>query len=143
MFQVFNTSSLSQKERFFNALLFGSLASIVLIVIYVFITNLMYEIGIEFAIAYIGFGFLIGLIVQKTGHGVQLKFAILAAVLCVFVIFFGDLFTFFPGLIKHLNYLPEVSLELLKAYFSGLSSLLSVAFRLFGVAMAFQTARIL
>ena len=142
MLKVFNTTSLSQKQRFWQAVLFGSLASIVLVIIYVFISNLMWEIGVEFSIVYIAFGYAIGYIIQHTGRGVQVKFSILAALLCVFVIFFGDLLTFYPNLLGDLGNFFFYTSNLLAFYLAGASSLIGLAFRIVGIVVAFQTARI-
>ncbi len=142
MLKVYNTSTLSQKQRFWNAVLFGSLASIVLVIAYVIIFNLMISIGFEFAIAYIAVGYAIGLVVQHSGHGVQLKFSILAAVLCALIIIFGDLFTLRPDLISQLQF-GEAGLWLIQFYFAGFSNIISLAFRIFGIVYAFTNARVL
>lgn len=141
MLQIFNTSGLSQKQRFLQALVAGALASIVFIFAYFLISKLMYSIGIEFAYAYIAIGYGIGWVIKKTGHGVQMKFSVLAAVLCVIVIIIGDMVTVFPMELIFSDFL--FCLQTVIRFYFSLDFIISLVFRILGVAMAFGNARVL
>lgn len=139
MLKIFNTTSLSQKQRFSQAVLYGSLASIGLTVVYFLISRLLLEGGIEFSFTFVAVGMAIGYVIQKTGHGVQLKFAILASVLCVLVILVGDALTVMPygfSFFEALFVTPAYYLSI------DINSLLSLAFRVIGVYCAFKYSRI-
>ena len=142
MLKVFNTTALTQKQRFTRAVLFGLLTSIGLTFAYVIVNKLMFGIGFVFDIFYVGIGYVIGLVIQKTGHGVQAKFSILAAVFCVMIIIFGDLFTLYPLLLKEPSLIGNAFVWLIQYYFSGVFSIIGFAFRIYGVYTAYQTARI-
>ena len=140
MLKIFNSTALTQKQRFLNALLWGSLAGLVLTVLYVALYSFIH---VEFSIVYLGLGFAIGWVIQETGHGVQIRFSILAAVICILVIFFGDLFSFFPayyifggGFVECLRYLLAIYLSV------DFSSVLSIIFRLGAIYLAFRYARV-
>ena len=124
MFQVFNQHALTRNQRFLRALFFGTLASIGLCIAYGLISSLL---SIEFSYAFVGIGYLIGMTIQKMGRGVQVKFSVLAAVLAVL--------TFVFGLKTWINLMMNFST-------GGVSGLISLLFRGFGVIAAYQSARI-
>ena len=144
MFQVFNERALTRNQRFLRALLYGTLVSVGLCVAYGLISSLL---GIEFSYAFVGIGYLIGMTIQKKGRGVQVKFSVLAAVLAVLTFVFADLIAWF-GFSVFMS--PEYFLFGLKAWASvmldissgGISGMLSLLFRGFGVVAAYQSARI-
>ena len=124
MFQVFNKHALTRNQRFMRALLYGTLVSVGLCIAYGLISSLL---SIEFSYAFVGIGYLIGLTIQKMGRGVQVKFSVLAAVLAVL--------TFVFGLKTWINLMMNFST-------GGVSGLISLLFRGFGVIAAYQSARI-
>lgn len=88
MFEVFNSGALSQKQRFWKALIVCVPASILIGIIYGHIqySFLSFGFSIGFSIVYIGIGYGIGWLVQTVGRGVQVRFSILGAV-CTFIAF--------------------------------------------------------
>ena len=140
MLRVFNSSALSQKQRFGRAILFGSLASIGLLVVYVLVNSVLEW---EFSYAYILLGYAIGWVIQTAGRGVQPKFSILAAVLCFLVIFIGDLLVWCPGLLSELSAVGEALSFQMTVYTSlSIDGLLTLAFRAVAIYCAYRMARI-
>jgi len=141
MFEIFNSNGLGQKERFWRALIIGSCASLVLLVIYLIIIKIMDTLGWEFAIAYMAVGYAIGWVIQKYGRGVKVSFSIMAAVFCVLIIFFGDLLSL-PWQYISADFFG--CLRLIFAYYltPSINTLLSLAFRVFAVIVAYNTARV-
>lgn len=144
MFQVFNKHALTRNQRFMRALLYGTLVSVGLCIAYGLISSLL---SIEFSYAFVGIGYLIGLTIRKMGRGVQVKFSVLAAVLAVLTFVFADLIAWFGfGVFSS----PEYFMSGLKTWINlmmnfstgGVSGLISLLFRGFGVIAAYQSARI-
>jgi len=141
MYKIFNKNALTRNERFQNAVVVGIAVTVGLCIVYTIICNLL---DIEFEILYIGIGYLIGMAIQKAGRGVQLRFSILAAVLATLCFVVGDLLSIMmPELLGN----PSYWLYMLKLYLGSwahlnLGVLLSLAFRIFGVYIAYNYARI-
>ena len=141
MYKIFNKNALTRNERFQNAVVVGIAVTVGLCIVYTIICNLL---DIEFEILYIGIGYLIGLAIQKAGRGVQLRFSILAAVLAALCFIVGDLLSIMvPELLGNPNYW----LYMLRIYLGSwaqlnLSVLISLAFRIIGVYVAYNYARI-
>lgn len=87
--KVFNVDSIKKNQRFNNALLYSIPLTIVLIIGYTIVRRLL---PVEFSIIYIGFGYLIGMCIQKYGRGVTRQFSILGAVLAFLCFFFCPVF---------------------------------------------------
>ena len=141
MLKVFNTRALSANQRFTKALLYGIPGSLGLAIVYGLISSFM---RIEFAIAFIGIGWAIGWIIRTYGRGVQVKFSILAAVLAAACFILADLIAYF-GLSVFAYPLEVMALlpQWIASYFvTDINALLGLAFRAFGVVMAYQNARI-
>ena len=140
MLKVFNVSALTQKQRFGKAVLFGSLTSLGLALVYIIINRTL---AIEFFYVYLAIGYLIGFSVMKSGRGVQLKFSILAAVLCFLTILLGDLLTNYPHAFNAPERLGYLLLSLFSSYGDiSFDSLLSIGFRVAAVGLAWQKARV-
>ena len=144
MFQVFNKGALTRNQRMTRAILFGTLASLALCVVYGLISSMM---SIEFSYAFVAMGYAIGLVIQKTGRGVQIQFSILGAVLAALTFIFADLIAWFGfSVFTSMDYLmfglrTWVSV-LMDFSMGGVSGLLSLLFRAFGVVVAYQNSRI-
>lgn len=141
MLKVFNTKALTSNQRFTKALLYGIPATLGLGIAYGVISSM---IGFEFSIVFIGIGWLIGWVIQTYGRGVQPKFSILAAVLAAVCFILADLIGYF-GLALFLYPLEVLSIlpQWIAGYFvTDLNALLGLAFRAFGIVMAYQNARI-
>lgn len=140
MLKIFNTTALTQRQRFARALLFGTLASAGLLVVYIFIGRVL---EFEYSWLFIALGFAIGYVIRETGHGTQIHFSILAVVLCFIVVFLGDIFSFFPQLLSYMEYFPECALLVLKFYITlDMNSILNLVFRAGALIVAFTSARI-
>lgn len=141
MIQIFNTHALTSQQRFTRAVIAGTIGAIVIAVVY---GSLMQFINIESSLLLIAVGYGIAMVVQKAGRGVQQRFSILGAVLCVFAILIADIITYF-GFSALLNpaIWPTCFSMLLQMYLSlEYRSLLSIIFRAAAVAVAYQYSRI-
>lgn len=141
MIQIFNTHALTSQQRFTRAIIAGTIGAIVIAVVY---GALMQYIRIESSLLLIAVGYGIAMVVQKAGRGVQQRFSILGAVLCVFAILISDIISSF-GFSALLNpaIWPTCFALLLKMYLSiEFYSLLGIVFRAAAVAVAYQYSRI-
>lgn len=141
MLKVFNTQILNNKQRFLRAILFGILTTLLCIAAYAIIVRFL---GLTSSLLFVAGGFCIGFVIGETGHGVQMKFSILAAICTVCMILLGELFAWFG--LSALN--PSV-------FFQGLlfviqdtlaisvNNLLSLLFKASAISIAMQKARIL
>ncbi len=142
MLKIYNKNALTQKERFVQAIIFGTLATIGLIICYVLFNRIIGD--WEFQVAFIAVGYAIGYVVKKTGRGVQLKFSILAAILCTFVIAFGDLFTYFPEIITYPNLWFDGFRIILHVYSQlDFNAIIGLLFRATGIYIAYINGRII
>jgi len=142
MLELFKSTGLGQKQRFYKALVCGFLASIVLLLVYLLLIKMMYSVGWDFAIAYLGIGYAIGWVIQKTGHGTKVSFSIMAAVYCTLIIFFGDLFAFIPWQYAFANFFESIKIILGFYLTADISTMISLAFRALAIYTAFRTARV-
>lgn len=143
MFEVYNRSALTQKQRFLWAIGAGILSSLVIGFIYGMILVAMTErfgMAMVFSIVYVGIGWAIGWVIQTVGRGVQVRFSILGACCAVLCFILADIvfqYSFmFSSLDLFIRYLPEVFIDLVNP-----ASLLETAFKLFGVYYAYVNAR--
>lgn len=142
MYKVYNKRALSRNERFLNAVLYGSGATILLTIAYGLLSSILH---IEFSVVYIGFGYAIGYVIQRYGKGVQIQFSILGAVLAVLCFIFGDMISYF-GFAVFTNFeffIAGFTMVLQSLFRLNISGLLSLAFRVYGVILAYQTSRII
>lgn len=142
MLKIFNEHVLTKNQRFYKALLYGIPSSIGLGVLYGLVATLLH---FEFSIIYVAFGYLIGLVIQRKGRGVQPKFSILGAVLAVVCFVLGDMIAIFGDI--SILWTPSmwgfVFNILLRMYTTiSISSVLSLLFRVAGVYYAYLYARI-
>jgi len=128
MLKVYNKTALTRHERFTKALLFGGAAALAAIAIDAILLKVF---NVFFPVIYIGFGYGIGYAIQYFGHGVQIRFSILAAVLTAVTMLTCDL----------IAYPPNVLLSELTAY--GIDSLLMWGYRAVGLYLAWRYARII
>lgn len=142
MFKVYNKRAVTRQQRFQNALVSGIAATIGITLIYGLIS---YFLNIEFSIVYLAAGYAIGYVIKKYGRGVQLQFAVLAAVCAFFCFLIGDMIAFFGfEILLHPAYwFFALQLVLSSLLSASISSILSLLFRLGGIYLAFSTARVL
>lgn len=143
MYQVFNTKLLTNKQRFYQGLLFGFLASVGCAIAYALFVELFH---ISFSILFLAFGYAISTVIQKFGRGVQQKYSIMGAIFTTFSLILAQMFVLNPygiGIILHPDlYVPV--LELIFTQYSSLStnSILSLAFQAFSIYIAYVNSRI-
>ena len=141
MYKVYNKRAITRQERFKNALIYGIGATVLITAAYGLLSSFLF---VELQIVYLSCGYAIGYLIQKYGRGVQVQFSILAAVLAIFCFVIGDLISWFgfeallnPGL------WPMAFQFIFSSYLStSISSLLSLAFRVGGVYLAYVNARV-
>lgn len=141
MIQIFNTHALTSQQRFVRAVIAGTIGAIVIAVVY---GGLMQYIHIQSSLLLIAVGYGIAMVVQKAGRGVQQRFSILGAVLCIVAILIADIISYF-GFYALLNpaLWPACISSLLQIYLSiEISALLGIVFRAAAVAVAYQYSRI-
>lgn len=141
MIQIFNTHALTSQQRFTRAVIAGTVGAILIAVVY---GGLMQYIRIQSSLLLIVVGYAVAMVVQKAGRGVQQRFSILGAILCVFAILIADIISHF-GFSALLNpaIWPTCFSLLLQSYLSiDFNSLLGIVFRASAVAVAYQYSRI-
>lgn len=125
--ELYKKNALSTSERFHNAIVVGVAAALAALAVGLLLFK---GFGVYLPYYYIGAGYLIGLMIQKFGKGVQPKFSYLACLLAVAVIAILDLITFWP---------MSGYFTLLTGY--GTTSLIEVACRIGGAYLAYMYAR--
>lgn len=141
MLRIFNTSSLSQNERFYKAVAYGIPTSIVIAVVFSLIQRtLMFRLSLF----YLLIGYLIALVIRKQGRGVQPRFAYLGASLAVLAIFFGDLLTYYGvSIFQNPTFFLSASILILKTWLNpNFNNLLGLLFRVYAVYYAYSNSRI-
>ncbi|NLC96300.1 MAG: hypothetical protein GX675_01840 [Erysipelotrichaceae bacterium] len=141
MYKIFNINSLSSKSRFTRGLIAGSITAIVLAIAYGFLSSL---IAVQFSLAFVGIGYLIGNSIKYFGHGVKPEFAIMGAVLTLICIILSDFISFFgfSSIFNFAKYPEYISIYLRVLLRTDINSLLSLAFRAGGVYAGYIYSRI-
>ena len=138
--KIYNSQVLNHQQRFWVALVVGLVSAIGLAFIYAWLSNILF---LELEVLYIGIGWLIGIIIQKVGRGVQVRFQVMAALLTILCFILGDMMTTMGyGIL----FTPDKWFDALRLALSGLfglnlSPLLRLAFRIAGILMAYQNGR--
>ena len=142
MLKIYNKDALTRNERFQNACVVGILTTLGLTIAYGFVSSILH---LELQVLYLAIGYLIGLAIQKAGRGVQVRFSVLAAVCAFFCFFVGDIISIFGFSVFLAPSMYGIVLRTVIAmWFSGMgiSTLLSLAFRIMGIYFAYVYARI-
>ena len=143
MFKIFNTNAISKHQRFTRALLVGIPTSLILAIVYGLIQRAL---PIEFEIAYIAIGYAIGYVIKEYGHGVHLRFSILAVVLTVLCFSLSETLSYvsFNFVITHpIQIIISIFTNIISWFsFYDISSLLHLLFIIVGVYEAYSNARI-
>lgn len=141
MLKVFNTHALSSNQRFTRALLVGVPTTLGCAVLYGIISP---AVRFEFAVVFIGIGWLIGTVIKKYGRGVQPKFSILAAVLAAISFILADLISIVGlQILIHPIVLIQMMVAVIPSYLQANPNvILGLLFRAVGVYMAYTNARI-
>ena len=133
--EVFNTRTLTQKQRFNTALITGLIAAVVLGIVSGYVRKLF-----NFSMIVWAIGSGIAWVIRKTGRGVQNKFSILGAVYAVLGIVISDVVWLFgiAALFSPGAYYVAISLFIAQ----DISSIIWLMFRLVAVYIAYNYSRV-
>ena len=135
--RIYNVNTADMNARFFKAAAAGTVCAAALGIAYSVFAHL---INIEFELIFIGIGWCVGTVIQKVGRGVGQRFQILAAVLTVLAVIIGDCCAY-AGIGIFLNFPFQVLGVVLQSYASlNFADLIGLAFRIFAVITAYNTA---
>lgn len=139
MYRIYNSFKLNSNQRFLNALLYGIPTALGLGIAYGYISRIL---PITFSIVYVGIGYLIGMVIQKFGRGVQVKFSILGAVLAGFAFVLSDVVRYF-GLSLNPIILYQAILIITQVYLGSINGLINLLFFAWGIVTAYNKSRII
>ena len=139
MYRIYNSFKLNSNQRFLNALLYGIPTALGLGIAYGYISRIL---PITFSIVYVGIGYLIGMVIQKFGRGVQVKFSILGAVLAGIAFVLSDVVRYF-GLSLNPIILYQAILIITQVYLGSINGLINLLFFAWGIVTAYNTSRII
>lgn len=139
MYRIYNSFKLNSNQRFLNALLYGIPTALGLGIAYGYISRIL---PITFSIVYVGIGYLIGLVIQKFGRGVQVKFSVLGAVLAGVAFVLSDVVRYF-GLSLNPIILYQAVLIITQVYLGSINGLINLLFFAWGIVTAYNKSRII
>ena len=139
MYRIYNSFKLNSNQRFLNALLYGIPTALGLGIAYGYISRIL---PITFSIVYVGIGYLIGMVIQKFGRGVQVKFSILGAVLAGIAFVLSDVVRYF-GLGLNPIILYQAVLIITQVYLGSINGLINLLFFAWGIVTAYNKSRII
>lgn len=139
MYRIYNSFKLNSNQRFLNALLYGIPTALGLGIAYGYISRIL---PITFSIVYVGIGYLIGMVIQKFGRGVQVKFSILGAVLAGIAFVLSDVVRYF-GLSLNPIILYQAVLIITQVYLGSINGLINLLFFAWGIVTAYNKSRII
>jgi hypothetical protein len=139
MYRIYNSFKLNSNQRFLNALLYGIPTALGLGIAYGYISRIL---PITFSIVYVGIGYLIGMVIQKFGRGVQVKFSILGAVLAGIAFVLSDVVRYF-GLSLNPIILYQAILIITQVYLGSINGLINLLFFAWGIVTAYNKSRII
>ena len=139
MYRIYNSFKLNSNQRFLNALLYGIPTALGLGIAYGYISRIL---PITFSIVYVGIGYLIGMVIQKFGRGVQVKFSILGAVLAGIAFVLSDVVRYF-GLRLNPIILYQAVLIITQVYLGSINGLINLLFFAWGIVTAYNKSRII
>lgn len=135
--EIFNTRSLTQKQRFNVALLVGLVSAVVLGIVSGIFRNKI----ANFSLVIVGVGYLIALAIQKFGRGVQIKFSIAAALFTFLAIVMSDVVTVM-GIVGLFD-LSSYQIIFKYAAQNEIHSVLWIAYRLLAIYISYNYSRII
>lgn len=139
MYRIYNSFKLNSNQRFLNAILYGIPTALGLGIAYGYISRIL---PITFSIVYVGIGYLIGMVIQKFGRGVQVKFSILGAVLAGIAFVLSDVVRYF-GLSLNPIILYQAVLIITQVYLGSINGLINLLFFAWGIVTAYNKSRII
>ncbi len=134
--EIFNSRSLTQKQRFNRALILGIPVSFVLAIVFGYLRRF-----IPSSILLVLMSYLIAMTLQKLGRGVQKRFSILGLILVFFAIVFSDVVFYFglESLLEIDAYLTVIRLVIQ----DDISSVLGLVYRVVGMYIGYTYSRII
>lgn len=138
MFRIYNSFKLNSNQRFLNALLYGIPTALGLGIAYGYISRIL---PITFSLVYVGIGYVIGMVIQKYGRGVQVKFSVLGAVLAAIAFILSDVVRYF-GLSLNPIILYQAVIIITQVYLASINGLINLLFFAWGIVTAYNKARI-
>lgn len=141
--KIYNISSMDRNSRFLLAILAGLATAIGLAIVYYFFISWAH---IEFSIFYIFFGWCIGEVIKKIGHGVTLKFQIIGAILTTIGLILADTFLTYGismGFLMLVNpsFWPTILQSWIALHLStNINTLLGLLFRIGGIYYGFYNS---
>ncbi len=138
--KIYNSQVLNHQQRFWVALVVGLISAIGLAFVYAWLSNILF---LELEVLYIGIGWLIGMIIQKVGRGVQVRFQVMAALLTILCFVLGDMMTTMGYSILFNPNSWFIAFRYVAGSLFGLSlsALLRLAFRIAGIVLSYQNGR--
>jgi len=142
MYTIFNTPALSSRQRFIRAIIVSIPTAIVFVLAYGLLYNTL---RIVISIAFILMGYGLGYVIQKAGRGVKQYFSIYGAVLCAITFILADLSSVLPFQYWLNPQLFGEGIQIVLTYYlkTDINSLLDIAFRAYGVYLAYKYARVI
>lgn len=138
MFRIYNSFKLNSNQRFLNALFYGIPTALGLGIAYGYISRIL---PITFSLVYVGIGYVIGMVIQKYGRGVQVKFSVLGAVLAAIAFILSDVVRYF-GLSLNPIILYQAVIIITQVYLASINGLINLLFFAWGIVTAYNKARI-
>lgn len=144
--QIYNAGANSRKSEFIKAILAGLAVSVICGITYGLLIQLVH---MQISLVYIAIGYIIGMVIQKTGHGVTMKYQIAGALLTFLAIWIGDTFAIygiegsFMILITPSAWLPAMQMCVITYFAGGIRSLPGIMFRIAGVWFGYHYSVIL
>lgn len=135
--EIFNTRSLTQKQRFNVALLVGLISAVVLGIVSGIFRNKV----ANFSLIIVGVGYLIAFAIRKFGRGVQVKFSIVAAIFTFVAIVMSDVVTVMG--VAGLFDLSSYQIIFKYAAQNEIHSVLWIAYRLLALYISYNYSRII
>ncbi|CAM2833984.1 hypothetical protein [Erysipelothrix tonsillarum] len=135
--EIFNTRSLTQKQRFNVALLVGLISAVVLGIVSGIFRNKV----ANFSLIIVGVGYLIAFAIRKFGRGVQVKFSIAAAIFTFVAIVMSDVVTVMG--VAGLFDLSSYQIIFKYAAQNEIHSVLWIAYRLLALYISYNYSRII
>lgn len=134
--EIFNTKILNNRQRWNRALIYAIgatlISSIVCAVLQMFI--------IRSSLVYLAAAYFISWVILESGHGVQKKFSILAAVCVVITIFLSE---FLSVVLLGVNPVAAIYFVFTNLLAVNFNNLLSLFIKAYAVYMAYMKARVL
>lgn len=140
--KVFNTSALTQKQRFNQAVILGTVASVVLGIVVGYLRRFIaMGTGFEFSFITIGGTYVLAMFIQKVGRGVQPKFSILGAVLGFVLVSISSVIAFGYPLVAIFNLRIHLS-QWMMMLTGSFNTLFTLMYQVIAIYVAYSYSRI-